>query len=173
MDDGIPGMPLRLPQCEWTTFDYEVTIVDTVIELLYVNVWFDFNRDGDWDDVLPVCAQHPVPEWAVRNQMLLGLLPDVHLITSLPFLSWHPPDGPESIWMRITLSEQPWTGGSDPGMTGNGGSGPSHQYYVGETEDYNFVPDRGCLRCPDLNCDGIADFKDLAIFASLWLKGCP
>ena len=121
-DDGV-AVPLNLPHCQWVTFDYEVTVVDPDTDL-WVNVWFDWNRDGDWDDA-PACDTAAAPEWAVQNQFLFGLPAGLNKITTPAFLPWHPKSGPQKIWMRITLSEQPWKGGSNPGQRGNGGSGPA------------------------------------------------
>ncbi len=180
-DDGVLGIPLNLPRCKPVTFKYDVNVVNPLgaNQVLYVNAWFDFNRDGDWDDVLDCgsLASLPVPEWAVQNQVLVGLLPGIHTIETPQFLSWHPAllPGEETppLWMRITLAEQPWSSGSAPGVTGNGGSGPAAGYDMGETEDYIFVPDTTCVRCPDLNCDGFVNFVDVAILANKWLQYCP
>ena len=64
-------LPLNLPTCRWTTFDYTVNVIDPSVDL-YVNVWLDWNRDGDWDDTVD-CAQGPAKEWAVQNQLLFDL----------------------------------------------------------------------------------------------------
>ncbi len=172
-DDGV-AMPLNLPHCKWITFDYEVTIVDPQADL-WVNVWFDWNRDGDWDDA-PVCEAGAASEWAVQNQLLFGLPAGLNHITTPAFLSWHPKSGPEKIWMRITLSEQPWKGGSNPGEPGNGGSGPASRYQTGETEDYLFTPEEigleDCPLCQDVNGDGVIDMQDLTDLTGLWLEKC-
>ncbi len=137
-DDGVQ-VPLTLPHCDpQTTFDYTVTIVDTSLDL-FVNVWFDWTRDGDWDDAPQCPGGTAAPEWAVQNQLLAGFFaPGQYTITTPPFLPWHPTDPPEEIWMRITLSEQPWQ--SVGGAPGFGGSGPDVGYNYGETEDYIFLP---------------------------------
>jgi hypothetical protein len=79
--------------------------------------------------------------------------------------------------MRITLSEQPWKGGSDPGEKGNGGSGPQAGYRIGETEDYYVMPETaeeaGCTLCRDFNGDGVIDVHDLGAFTAEWLANCP
>jgi len=137
-DDSI-ALPLNLPHCRWTKFDYTVNVIDPNVDL-WVNVWFDWNRDGDWDDILD-CDQDLAPEWTVQNQFLFDLLTGSNQITTPAFLSWHPEDGPGEIWMRITLSEQPWKDESTPEMKGNGGSGPQNKYLYGETEDYYLIPD--------------------------------
>ena len=171
-DDGDDGVvvPLSMPQCSWTTFDYTVRVIDPNVDL-YVNVWCDWNRDGDWDDTL-TCPRGFAPEWAVRNQFLFNLPVGFNQITTRPFLPWHPEVGPEKIWMRITLSEQPWKGGSNPGAQGNAGSGPLTKYVYGETEDYYFTPDITSSICEDYNGDGVIDMDDLVVFTADWLENC-
>ena len=172
-DDGVE-MPLTLPDGGWASIDYKVTVVEPNTPL-WVNVWLDFNRDGDWDDIVDSQAG-PANEWAVRNQYLLNLPEGQTTITSPGFLSVHPEGTHEQIWMRITLSEQPWTGGSNPGSRGNGGSGPQIKYEIGETEDYFFIPettsDEDCPLCEDTNGDGVIDIQDLIVHITLWLSNC-
>lgn len=172
-DDGV-ALPLVLPNCGWATIDYEVTVVEPGTDL-WVNVWLDFNRDGDWDDELD-CPAGPAKEWAVQNQFLFDLPAGLNQITTPAFMSTHPANRPEQIWMRITLSELPWTGGSSPGLQGNAGSGPLAKYALGETEDYYFVPevagDSECPLCEDVNSDGKIDINDLTAFVSKWLANC-
>jgi hypothetical protein len=170
-DDGVI-FPIKMPSCGWTTFDYTVNVVDPNIDM-WVNVWFDFNRDGDWNDTnLPstttACPNTPVSEWAVRNQLLFNLPVGLNKITTPGFTCWNPDDKSKNIWMRITLSEQPWKGGS-----GAGGSGPANGYQDGETEDYYFLPDTTCKYCEDLNQDGQINLNDLWILMEQWLNNCP
>jgi len=175
-DDGV-AVPLALPDCGWATIEYTVTVVQPGTDL-WVNVWLDFNRDGDWDDTLTNCLAGPTPEWAVQNQFLFGLSAGEHKIRTPAFLCWHNPSGLQKIWMRITLAEQPWTGGSNPGQLGNAGSGPQAKYAIGETEDYYFTPDttgggEDCPLCHDVNGDGTIDIDDLAALTAQWLANCP
>lgn len=144
-DDGLV-QPIEMPQGEWTTIQYIVTVVEPGTDL-WVNVWCDWNRDGDWDDDSksdPKMGSDGrfVSEWAVQNQFLFGLSKGTHRITSPAFIPWHPVKGPEDIWVRITLAEKPWRGGDHPQMRSNGGSGPEGGYKIGETEDHVFVPSR-------------------------------
>jgi hypothetical protein len=169
-DDGVT-VPLDLPYCRWATFDYTVNVVDPSANL-WVNVWFDWNRDGDWDDVL-TCTNGPAPEWAVQNQFLFNLSTGMNKITTPAFLCWHPTDGPAEIWMRITLSDRAYKGGSNPGVKGNGGSGPRTKYEFGETEDYYFTPSMSFSVCEDINGDGVINTQDLTDLTSLWLEECP
>ena len=118
------------------------------------------------------CDDQPVSEWAVQNQLLFDLPVGLHQIRTPAFAAWHPVKGPEEIWMRITLSERPWRGGQNPGLLGNGGSGPAEGYEIGETEDYNFVPGQDCILCKDLNGDGQIDFDDLIELMYTWIDCC-
>jgi len=177
-DDGVI-LPLSLPNCGWAGFDYIVNVINPGTDL-WVNVWFDWNRDGDWDDnsitdTALSCSKGFVSEWAVQNQYLFGLPAGLNQITTPGFLSYHPQGGPEKIWMRITLSEQPWTGGENPDKQGNGGSGPQSGYMYGETEDYFFtpiVPEAECSMCQDLNGDGQINYQDLSILVNRWIAQC-
>ena len=147
------------------------SLIDPDVDL-WVNVWLDWNREGDWDDTLD-CVQGPAAEWAVQNQLLFDLPVGLNKITTPAILSWHPKGGREQIWMRITLSEQPWKGGSNPDAKGNGGSGPQGKYLYGETEDYYFTPDVSYTVCEDFNGDGVIDTDDLVTFTAEWLENCP
>jgi len=177
-DDGVI-FPLSLPNCGWATFDYKVKVINPGTDL-WVNVWFDWNRDGDWDDdsiTNPTlsCSGGLVREWAVRNQYLYNLPAGINQITSPAFLSWHPQSGIKKIWMRVTISEQPWKGGENQGKLGNGGSGPQNGYMYGETEDYLFtpeIPDTECSLCQDLNGDGQINYQDLSLLVQQWIAKC-
>ena len=68
-DDGLRRIPLRLPHCKPTKFKYIVNAIVTTVDL-YANVWFDFNRDGDWDDSMDCTDGTVVTEWAVQDQLL-------------------------------------------------------------------------------------------------------
>ena len=175
-DDGVI-FPLNMPQCRWTTLDYIVNVINPGTNL-WVNVWCDWNRDGDWDDdsntdQALICTKGIISEWAVQNQYLFNLPAGLNQLTTPAFLSCQPFISPKEIWMRITLSEQPWTGGSDPGSRGNGGSGPQDGYEIGETEDYYFMPDTSFSICEDFNGNGVINLEDLAAFTTDWLENCP
>ncbi|MCP4711343.1 MAG: hypothetical protein GY869_22210, partial [Planctomycetes bacterium] len=81
-DDGVLNLPLYLPHCTPVTFNYMVTINQP--RDYFVNVWFDWNRDGDWDDLMNCAAgAGGAPEHAVVDQHI-NLPVGVHNITSLP-----------------------------------------------------------------------------------------
>ena len=84
-DDGVV-LPLKLPKGEFASFEYIVSVIEPNRDL-WVNVWFDWNRDGDWDDdgsASPqmVAGDRKVSEWAVQNQYLYGLPIGTHKIVT-------------------------------------------------------------------------------------------
>ena len=175
-DDGVLGLPLKLPPCKPTRFKYLVNVINPTVNL-YVNVWFDWNRDGDWDDTLQCSDGSLVPERAVTDQLIAaGSLPvGLNTVLTPLFKSWHPVNATFNmpIWMRITLSEQPWTGSGPVTMLGNGGSGPVGGYQFGETEDYIFIPRTGRYPNPDINVDGTVNLLDFVVIAQWWLAQPP
>ncbi len=136
-DDGVL-FPLALPHGQSTTLSYSVWSVAAPPGMLFVNVWFDWNRNGDWNDVLHFPNGGNAPEWAVQNQKIAGVGPGPNLQITPPFIAWHPSSTVEPIWMRITLSETACPG--PLGHNGAGGDGPSGGFQSGETEDY-YIPD--------------------------------
>ena len=174
-DDGLI-LPVRMPDCDWTSLDYTITVVDPN-RPFWVNVWCDWNRDGDWDDdgVSDPNLNNDgfsISEWAVQNQYFPGMAPGFYRVATPGFHAWHPSQGPVEMWLRVTLSEVPWTGGLHPGQRGNAGSGPEDGYGFGETEDYLVYPDTGCTACKDLNDDGVIDINDLWVLLDQWLTNC-
>ena len=133
-DDGLI-LPLQLSHCVPATINYSVNVAALTTVPLYANVWFDWWRDGEWDDTA-TCGQVAAPEWSVQNQVLpAGTPAGLHVLTSPAFLPYNPlPVEPNPLWMRISLSEQMWSVGG--GTIGEGGSGPQGGYTYGETEDY-------------------------------------
>jgi len=168
-DDGVTGV--HLPDCAMTQFPFSATNVLTTTAQAYVNVWFDWTRDGDWDDV-PRCAVAPsvdaiAAEWAVQNQavsLASGFNP---ALMTMPFRSVNPSPG-RLVWMRITLTDAPIGAAShggpfpNPADLGRGGSGPFGGYPFGETEDYLLDVASGnaeicVLKFHDLDGDGARD----------------
>lgn len=130
-DDGLIGTPI-LPHCGLGTINVLFSWAPGPGMPMWLNVWCDWNRDGDWNDVMFRPDGTPVPEWAGQN------IPVPAGVPALPvsFLCWHPSLKKDPIWIRITLSEQmsPPPLGSFSGLAG--GDGPQLGYQFGETEDY-------------------------------------
>jgi hypothetical protein len=141
-DDGLV-LPVRMPFCETTTLDYVVTVTNTTAKEAYVNVWCDWNRDGDWDDIMLCPDGTRVPEWAVQNDKPAFSGVGTYTFTTSPFKCWHPAkDRIDPIWVRITIGEQEHLpsvliSGAAPGIEG---AGPKDGYRYGETEDYYISP---------------------------------
>lgn len=131
MDDGLMR-PLNLPNCQPTSITYVVTVVGPA-RTRYVNAWFDWNRDGDWEDTFQ-CPGLPIApdEWAVKNQVI-NFGPGVYTVTSPIFLPFNPNPN-QSMWLRLTLSEA--MAPVNPGTLRPDGRGPASAYRFGETEDY-------------------------------------
>ncbi|MGB0383679.1 MAG: LamG-like jellyroll fold domain-containing protein [Ardenticatenaceae bacterium] len=132
-DDGVDLNTLQLPNCELTQFQYDVTVAPSTPlgdQERYVNVWFDFDRDGEWNDRVD-CPNAVVDEWAVQNQVI-NVGAGQHTLSTPQFMATNPPNPEQPIWMRITLSDQPAAAPED-------GRGPADGYKYGETEDYRLV----------------------------------
>jgi PKD repeat protein len=135
-DDGVK-VPVPAPHCVRSTFKYMVKIASGAPKVdRYINVWFDWNRDGDWADALECDKRGDAPEWAVQNAVVT-LGPGTYILETPAYLPWNPAGGNiKETWMRISIAEQP-----APSASPADGRGPSSGYKYGETEDYYFKPD--------------------------------
>lgn len=133
-DDGLHE-PLSLPHCETGSIEYNITVIGPQ-HVRYVNAWFDWNRDGDWADVIDCGSGNFVaPEWAVNND-IIDVGPGSYTFNSgNPIRSAHflDPLNPPPMWARVTLTDVPLT------APFNNGSGPIGGYDMGETEDYYLI----------------------------------
>ena len=128
-DDGV-ALPMPISHCLSSAVQFGVAIPESAppgVEWK-VNVWFDWNRDGKWGDVL-TCGSDQAPEWAVQNLRLGELGPGYHIFNTA-FLPYNA-DPSQPMWMRITLSDEP--------ASSDDGSGPETDYDYGETEDYYLI----------------------------------
>ncbi|MCX6030337.1 MAG: SUMF1/EgtB/PvdO family nonheme iron enzyme [Chloroflexi bacterium] len=130
-DDSVA--PPTLSNCMTTTMNYVVTVPSPTGGLgyaAYVNVWLDYDRNGQWGDVLS-CPGGPAQEWAVQNQEVSLSGPGSHTFTTPFFIPANP--HPElCLWWRITLS-------NTPALSADG-SGTANGHKFGETEDYYLCP---------------------------------
>ena len=173
-DDGVNPGAVLLPSCGSTQLAFTLSAATaTPPGNYYVNVWYDFTRDGDWDDGFR-CAIGPAidahgQEWAVQNMIVTvpgNLVPGGFApFTSPPFVSMT--QGTTPLWMRITASDQPvivgdaggpFTAPADLGRGGSTGTAAANGYPNGETEDYLLTP-RIVELCGrkwhDANADGV------------------
>ena len=150
-DDGVDLNTLHLPDCGMTTFDYSVYNEDASEPSYHVNVWIDFNTDGDWEDTWECLDENEevitVYEHAVSTSIAFTGF-GLHHFTTPQFASVildnSNDERPEALWMRITLSETEPP--ANPNTDRPDGRGPGNGYGFGETEDYFVaVPDpEGC-----------------------------
>jgi len=167
-DDGV-RLPLALPSGGTTSLEYTVTVVNPAASVMYVNVWFDWNRDGDWDDLLSGSNGAAVPEWAVQNQVVALTAAGTLRLTTPSFVSWQPARGAlPPIWMRITLSETAWPA-TGQGLV-SGGCGPKDGYLYGETEDYYLSPAGSRWLDKSLGAQGVKEDAPAASNAPLWTQ---
>lgn len=135
-----------LPDCRQTTLRVRVSRSPTApvtLNPLYLNVWFDGNRDGDWEDQKP-CDPLTVQshEWIVRNFVVVPPTTATSFVISAPTALVMNPFPERPAWMRFTLSERPAVppSANAPGNpTGQpDGRGPAYPqgFFLGETEDY-------------------------------------
>lgn len=147
-DDGWrnPGAPLV--NCQEATLTVRFTRHPAAtLERMYLNVWFDGNRDGDWADV-GVCQGEQFPggaarsfEWIIQDFVVnmaalpVGVSIDVPITTKLVFNT--PADLDAALhWVRFSLSEIPAIVDPATGLADGRGPDTPNAFAFGETEDY-------------------------------------
>lgn len=147
-DDGWRNRTLRFFDCERTHLEVRVSKAPNAsLNRMYLNVWFDGNRDGDWSDLGQCQADEDQPaqasyEWIVQNYIVdMTAIPaggsfDFNIPTEKVLNS----SGIGRHWMRFSLSEapavQPFNGTDLPDGRGPHPSHPTLKVFqYGETED--------------------------------------
>ena len=170
-DDGVRTGTLNLGNCITNTFQYDIRVVGAR-KLRYVNVWMDYDRDGDWNDTIR-CRDasgrmRTFTEWVVRNRAS-NLAPRVAPYTFVipAFWSVNPPTPTNPMWMRMTLAES-----RAVTLTAAlaDGRGPISGYRYGETEDYYLT--RPIILAAedqpvDVNWETVADIDTQALLAEI------
>ncbi|NLZ05860.1 MAG: hypothetical protein GXY19_11860 [Phycisphaerae bacterium] len=137
-DDGL-GLPAVMPHLGQTTLTYTLTRTSHLARAIYVNVWCDWNRDGDWNDMILATDGTWIAEWVVQDHQPNVSELGTFTFTTPSFTCWHPiADNGDPIWVRITASEQSWQDAIAAPRVG--GAGPAVGYQHGETEDYYLRP---------------------------------
>lgn len=144
-DDGWDNLFVPMINCETSTLQVRVTrsALPTTLKQLWLNVWFDGNRDGDWQDSgdCPASAdplgdksfEWIVQDWAIDASALpAGSFLDLQIPTKLVYN----PNPTPRVWVRFTLSEQRARRPTPVALAD--GRGPAYPafFQVGETEDY-------------------------------------
>jgi uncharacterized repeat protein (TIGR01451 family) len=138
-DDGWLNPEVPLPDCQEATLKVRVSKGHYTADRMWLNVWFDGNRDGDWED-WKFCSndQRKAFEWIVQNHMVdmstwpVGTSREIQVRTSL-VMNDYPA---RQAWMRFTLSESKPPRNPVTGLADGRGPDYDHQYLRGETEDY-------------------------------------
>jgi plastocyanin len=145
-DDGWRNRSVAFVDCQRTVLDVRVSKSPVATrKFMFLNVWFDGNRDGDWADSGQCPADESGPaqpgyEWIVQNYIIdmttipAGGTRDFAVLTEK--LRNANPNLPH--WMRFTLSEeravQP--GGAQlPDGRGPHPADARNRFEFGETED--------------------------------------
>ena len=151
-DDGWRNRDVALVNCQEATLRVRVARgAATTLNRLYLNVWFDGNRDGDWQDI-GACEGEQFPqgpvqafEWIVQNYAVsIGAIPaggfvDIP-VNSVLVLNTDAAGQPAAHWLRFTLSEQPALLEPVTGRPDGRGPDQPNAFKYGETEDYLRLP---------------------------------
>ncbi len=144
-DDGWRNRQASFDHCAPTTLTVRVSKAqNATLNRMYLNVWFDGNHDGDWDD-RDLCTPEnealavPATEWIVQDYYVdmtgipAGGYVDINVNTETVLNTT--PD--RRHWMRFTLSEEravQTTNGRADGRGPHPNNTPG-SYQFGETED--------------------------------------
>lgn len=172
-DDGVT-VPTLLPQCGTATVT--ITGQNNTRQDLNVNAWFDWNRDGDWEDgSVCGCGDN---EWAIQDQTVV---PGAFTL-NIPIVPCHPTVPYDPLWARVTLAPPQLSALGPPYIYGgspNASWGGEGCFDDGETEDYFVQPqqpafDLGDLVWYDTDQDGLQDAGEpgvQGILATLYPNG--
>ena len=144
-DDGWRNRNIIFRNCVSTTLRIRVSKAQNAqLERMFLNIWFDGNRDGDWAD-RQLCRPEndalaiPAHEWIVQDYFvdMSGIPAGGFVDIDVPTVTVLNTTPGERHWMRFTLSEervpQSQTGRAD-GRGPHPNSAPTG-YRFGETED--------------------------------------
>ncbi len=137
LDDGIDPTKLMLKACQEAILRIKVGSSPAAPEgTRYLNVLFDWDRNGTWAGHQTCYQTADAPEWAVRNLAFDLNSNQTRMVITDPFTVGKVLG---KVWMRITLTRDPidetvfkpapvglgWDGSARPGG-----------FVYGETEDY-------------------------------------
>jgi len=137
-DDGWLNPLTRMNHCQTTILKVRVSRgFNPPATPVFLNAWFDGNRDGDWADS-DVCADGSSnAEWIIQNQLINvsaitpGSYEDFSIVTRQVFnLTQGQPH-----WLRFTLAGIQSLAATSAVPDGRGPDAPQF-YEYGETEDY-------------------------------------
>ena len=143
-DDGWLNPDVAFNDCKTTKLRVRVARSGAAptLEQLYLNVWYDGNRDGDWNDLGKCPEEKQSFEWIVQNHVVnaaaipVGGFVDIDVPTVLVHRTPSTDQRVNTNWIRFTLSERPAVEVASGALPD--GRGPSYpgRFRLGETEDY-------------------------------------
>lgn len=149
-DDGWRNRNIRFFDCRRQTLTVRVSKApNATLNRMFLNVWFDGNRDGDWDDIAPCQPADGGPAQASYEWIVQDYIVDMTAIPAGGYLDFqvntervlNQTEG-RPHWMRFMLSEAPAVappGGLPDGRGPHPDDAPNG-YLFGETEDVKQTP---------------------------------
>ena len=145
-DDGWLNRSIKFFDCQRQTLDVRVSKGPNATRtFMYLNVWFDGNRDGDWADLGQCQRDEEEPaqasyEWMVQNYIIDMTAIPAGGALDFSILTEKVMNNSEGLphWMRFMLSEEPAVQPVAGGLPDGRGPHPSSvpgSYKYGETED--------------------------------------
>ncbi|MEZ4708379.1 MAG: DNRLRE domain-containing protein [Caldilineaceae bacterium] len=152
-DDGWRNRSIRFFDCRKQTLTVRISKAPTAtLKKMYLNVWFDGNRDGDWGDIARCQDPNGGPDQAAYEWIVQDYIVDMTAIPAGGYLDFNidtervlNSSGGLPHWMRFTLSEERTVqppNGDFPDGRGPHPDSAQKSYRFGETEDILQKPPR-------------------------------
>ena len=140
-DDGWLNPDAPFLDCRETVLKVRISraLIPPPVQRLYLNAWFDGNRDGDWEDV-GSCPQinGRSYEWIVQNWWIdpTTIPPAGFVDVAVGTVLVHNTQPGADAWLRFSLSEQKAVLNPSTNLGDGRGTAFPTPFRLGETEDY-------------------------------------